>query len=118
MFEYKQVIMARGDLDMTPGKLAVQVAHASLGASEEARREKFEWFSNWIKEKQKKVVVRVSNGEKLSELNEKARRIGIPTKLVKDAGLTELPPNTSTTSGIGPGPSEIIDKITGNLPLW
>lgn len=103
---------------MSPGKLAVQVAHGSIGAAEEARNNKSEWFSNWIKEKQKKVVVRVSSEEGLHDLHEKAKEIELPTKLVQDAGLTELPPNTPTVLGVGPGPNKLVDKITGDLSLW
>lgn len=118
MFKYKQVIVAREDLDMSTGKLAVQVAHGSVGAAEKARKEKSEWYSEWINEKQKKVVVKVSNEKDLYELKEIAKEIGLPLKLVQDAGLTELPPNTPTVLGVGPGPNDLIDKVTGNLSLW
>lgn len=118
MFKYKQVIVAREDLEMSSGKLAVQVAHGSIGAVEEARHKKPEWVSEWIKEKQKKVVVQVPSEEDLHDLNKKANELGLPTKLVQDAGLTELAPNTPTVLGVGPGPNELVDKVTGNLPLW
>lgn len=117
MFEYKQVLVAREDLDMSRGKLAVQVAHASLSAAEKARTEKKEWFQKWRKEKQKKVVVKVDSEEKLYELKEQAKNLDIPNKLVIDAGLTELPPETPTVLGVGPGPNDIIDKVTGDLKL-
>jgi PTH2 family peptidyl-tRNA hydrolase len=37
--------------------------------------------------------------------------------LVKDAGLTQLTPGTTTALGIGPTLSKSIDKITGDLKL-
>ena len=41
----------------------------------------------------------------------------IPCFIVKDAGLTQLPPGSTTALGIGPFSSIEIDKITGNLKL-
>lgn len=117
MFKYKQVMVAREDLNMSAGKLAVQVAHASLKAAEEARNENREWFKSWFKEGQKKVVVSVSSKEKLDKLKEKAENLNLPNGLITDAGLTELEPGTTTVLAVGPAPNEDVDKITKKLPL-
>ena len=117
MFEYKQVIAVREDLGMSPGKLAAQVAHASLSAAEYSRENKKEWYEDWKKERQKKVVVKVSSKEKVEALKEKADRLNLPNYLISDAGLTELEPETKTTLAVGPGPNEEIDKVTGDLQL-
>lgn len=103
---------------MSPGKLAVQVAHASLSAAENARTEKPDWFESWLEERQKKVVVEVSSEEELKELEEKARDLRLSHHLVRDAGLTELPPETPTVLGVGPAPNDEVDEVTGDLPLW
>jgi len=117
MFKYKQVIVVRSDLDMSPGKLAVQVAHGSVGSADMARREHGGWFSAWLSEGQKKVVVKVGDERELRELRTLANEEGLPNMLVEDAGLTELPPGTVTVLGIGPAPNEIVDKLTRNLHL-
>ena len=117
MFEYKQVIVVRDDLEMSPGKLAVQVAHASLSAAEKSRKKNSEWFEAWRKEKQKKVVVKAPSEAKLRDLKKKAARLDLPNDLIKDAGRTELEPGTVTALAVGPGPNDEIDKVTGNLSL-
>ena len=116
-FDYKVVIVARSDLKLSPGKLAVQVAHASVMCAVEGRRKKPKWFNKWYTEGQKKVVVTAANLAELKALERKAEKAGLTTAMVSDAGLTEIPPGTVTCLGIGPGPNSDIDKITGNLSL-
>jgi PTH2 family peptidyl-tRNA hydrolase len=115
--DYKVVIVTRTDLKLRPGKLAVQVAHASVICAVEGRRKKPKWYNKWYNEGQKKVVVSASNLAELKTLERKADKLGLTTALVSDAGLTEVPAGTVTCLGIGPGPNSDIDKITGNLPL-
>ena len=40
-----------------------------------------------------------------------------PPSALKDMGLTQIPPGTITCIGIGPGPTELIDKVTRHLKL-
>ena len=115
--EFKQVILVRMDLKMGKGKLAAQVAHASLGAALKAMKTHKEWFERWISEGQAKVVLRVSDEPELLEFRDKALEAGLPVELVIDRGLTQLEPGTVTCLGIGPAPSELIDRLTGMLKL-
>ncbi|HUL39159.1 MAG TPA: aminoacyl-tRNA hydrolase, partial [Methanomassiliicoccales archaeon] len=75
------------------------------------------WFESWYTEGQKKVVVKVSSLQELLRLKVEAEDAGLVTSLITDAGLTELPPGTTTCLGIGPAPDEVIDKVTGHLGL-
>jgi len=117
-FEYKQAIILRSDLTMSCGKAAVQACHGAVSASEEAKKQHVLWFRDWMEEGQRKIVLKVNSQEELLELEKKAKKLHIPTYLVSDMGLTELPPGTTTALGVGPAPSGLIDKITGNLPLY
>jgi len=110
----KQVIVVRDDLKLSRGKLAVQVAHASIIGYEKADKSMVE---AWKMMGQKKIVLKVRNLDELMKVKEKAEKLGLKTGIVVDAGLTEIPPNTITAVVIGPDYSEKIDKVTGNLPL-
>lgn len=114
MTEYKQCIIVRDDLKLSKGKLAAQVAHAAVSGYEYAS-EKIR--DAWKEGGQKKVVLRVATLHDLFELKELARRQGLPSVLITDAGLTEVAPGTITVLGIGPAEAVELDKLTGHLKL-
>ena len=115
--DVKQVIVVRMDVKMGKGKLAAQVAHASLSAAEEASGRKRRWYDEWKESGQAKIVLRAQSEDELEGLLRKAKSSGIPAALIQDRGLTQLEPGTTTCLGIGPAPDEEIDKITGSLRL-
>lgn len=111
----KQAIVARKDLGMGAGKLAAQVAHASLAAYEEAgATAKKQWRGSG----QKKVVLRADSEADLREIAEQARRAGLPVSTIRDAGHTQLEPGTLTAVGIGPAAEADLDHVTGELSLY
>ncbi|MCD6477581.1 MAG: peptidyl-tRNA hydrolase [Candidatus Aenigmarchaeota archaeon] len=112
---YKQVIVVRKDLNLSPGKLAAQVAHASLGSWRKSNKLV---RGIWRLEGEKKVVLSVNGKKGLLDLKKKAEKMKLPHVLISDAGRTELPSGTITCLGIGPAKEKDIDKITGSLPLW
>jgi PTH2 family peptidyl-tRNA hydrolase len=116
-FNYKQVIIIRTDLKISKGKLAAQAGHAAVSAAEEARRKHPEWFKAWLEEGQCKIAVKAKSEGELHKLTQKTKTLHLPCALICDRGLTEIPPNTVTCLGIGPAPSNQIDKVTGSLPL-
>ena len=116
--EYKQVLVVREDLAISEGKRAVQVAHGALGAAQDARERHAKWYKEWMWEGQRKVVLRARDLEELRSLYERAKSLKLPCVLIDDAGLTEVPPGTTTCLGIGPAPETLIDQVTGRLPLW
>ena len=111
----KQAIVARADLGMGEGKLAAQVAHASLSAYQDAdaptRRE-------WKGGGQKKIVLKANGESALFELADAAEGAGLPHAIVRDAGHTQLDPGTVTALAVGPGPDDAVDRVTGDLSLY
>jgi PTH2 family peptidyl-tRNA hydrolase len=116
-FQYKQAIVVRQDLKMSKGKTAAQVAHAAVSSFIAVADKKPEWVARWLREGQKKVVVKVKSLEDLLEIKKKVDMEHIPNAIISDAGLTELEPGSVTCLGIGPAPNALIDKVTGGLKL-
>jgi PTH2 family peptidyl-tRNA hydrolase len=111
----KQAIVARADIGMGEGKLAAQVAHASLSAYQDAGRRA---RKKWQGEGQKKVVLKANSESQLFELADKADTEGLPYAIVRDAGHTQLEPGTVTALAVGPGRDETVDRVTGDLSLY
>lgn len=124
--EVKQIIIWRKDLKVRKGKIAAQVAHASLGVvldmmkgdSEVKYLEIEDFLDEWLNGTFTKIVVGCENEEELLKLHLDAEAEEIPTKLITDKGLTEfhgVP--TNTCIAIGPYWSDEIDELTKHLKL-
>ena len=111
----KQAILARSDLGMTPGKLAAQVAHASLSAylKSDSKTQKI-----WKRDGQTKIVLKAPDQNVLFEFKKIAEENNIPAVIIKDAGRTQLEPGTITTLGMGPAEDSLLDEIVCDLSLY
>jgi PTH2 family peptidyl-tRNA hydrolase len=110
----KQVIAVRTDLGMGDGKLAAQVAHASLNAYDDADDADAD---EWRRTGATKVVVSVRSEDELLALEREARAANLPYALVRDAGRTQVESGTATALGVGPVPAPDVDAVTGDLKL-
>jgi PTH2 family peptidyl-tRNA hydrolase len=110
----KQVIVVNEALRLPRGKLASQVAHASVAALLNAPREAIE---HWLKVGMPKVVLRGDDASHLAALEQQANDAQLPTALIHDAGHTVVDPGTVTCLGIGPASEEAVDAVTGALRL-
>ena len=111
----KQAIVARTDIGMGTGKLAAQVAHASLSAYEKADSQ---LQSQWKQGGQKKVVLKGESERQLHELSEIADSKAVPNAIIRDAGHTQLEPGTVTALAVGPAADDRVDSVTGELSLF
>lgn len=116
----KQVLVLRKDLNMRKGKMVAQGAHASQLAIMEcvSRPETERWFKSWMAGAFTKICVGAKDEQELLAILNAAKAAGLPAALVTDSGLTEFNGvKTRTAVGLGPAPAELLDTITGHLPL-
>jgi peptidyl-tRNA hydrolase len=136
MGEPKQVIVIRRDLNMPPGKLAAQVAHASMGAllhgsyndlipkpdpygPEMSRIIPLSApLKLWLDGPFVKICLGVDTLDEMIDLKDKAEQAGLKYVLIKDAARTIFDQPTITCLGIGPNYGSIINEITGHLKLY
>jgi PTH2 family peptidyl-tRNA hydrolase len=116
--------------NLRTGKYVAQGAHASLGALLSLGRMDPEcqnfvinlenpFVYEWIIGRFTKITCYVETDDQLAEIYNQAKKAGIATALITDAGLTEfngVP--TLTAVGVGPDDAAKINLITGNLPLF
>jgi len=136
MSEVKQVICVRKDLNMRKGKIAAQVAHASLKVILDrmatnhyyyGHGTRVEWvlgtdlgtpMYDWLVNGFTKVVLYVESEDAITALANRCHFMQVPHAVITDAGRTEFHGEpTVTCIAIGPDYSEKIDEITGGLPL-
>lgn len=116
--EYKLVLVARTDLKMGKGKVAAQCSHAAVSCYKQLAKRNSGMLEEWEYYGQPKVVTKVSSEEELQELAGKARKLGLVTAIIQDAGRTQIAPGSKTVLGVGPGPAALVDQITGHLKLY
>ncbi|MDD5337423.1 MAG: peptidyl-tRNA hydrolase Pth2 [Candidatus ainarchaeum sp.] len=115
--DLKQAIVVRTDLEMGKGKVAVQVAHASISAYLEAESADRDAAEKWIEEGMKKIALKVKDEKELFMYFQQAKDAGLPVSIIRDAGLTQIESGSATCFAIGPASSSEIDKIVGKLKL-
>lgn len=144
---FKQIIIARKDLDMSPGKLAAQVSHGSMAfLTSEIRNNSYiprftnhadsyccllkidaDLYEQWIEESFTKTVLKAKNKNHLLKAKTMAEELGLVEGqdffLIYDACRTELEPeekdgSTLTVIGFKPFDSDFIDKIGKKYQLY
>jgi len=111
---YKQVIIVRRDLKLPKGKMAAQVAHASVRAVLNSDKKKVQ---EWNDLGMAKIVLKTENEKTMLKLLQTAKDNNLKTAMITDAGKTVIAPGTKTCIAIGPDEEEKIDEITNSLKL-
>ncbi|XP_077338237.1 peptidyl-tRNA hydrolase 2, mitochondrial [Lithobates pipiens] len=115
---FKMVLVVRNDLKMGKGKVSAQCSHAAVSAYKQLLKRNPELLKQWEYCGQPKVVLKAPDEETLVELLTQAKQLGLAVSLIQDAGRTQIAPGSRTVLGVGPGPSDLIDKVTGHLKLY
>lgn len=113
--ELEQAILVRKDLELSPGKLASQVAHASVKC---AMKSDSMLLRDWNSRGAKKVVLKVNNEGELHKYNQIAEENNVKTSLITETGNDEIEEGTETCLGVGPDQKEKIDKIIEGLERY
>ncbi|CAL8266758.1 unnamed protein product [Merluccius merluccius] len=116
--EFKMILVVRNDLKMGKGKVAAQCSHAAVAAYKQMHRRNPELLKQWDYCGQPKVVVKAPDEETLVALLRHAKEVGLSVSLIQDAGRTQIAPGSRTVLGVGPGPADLVDKVTGHLKLY
>ncbi|NXY89878.1 PTH2 hydrolase, partial [Alcedo cyanopectus] len=116
--EFKMVLIVRNDLKMGKGKVAAQCSHAAVSAYKQVQKRNPDLLRQWEYCGQPKVVLKAPDEETLIQLLDDAKHLGLTVSLIQDAGRTQIAPGSQTVLGIGPGPADVIDKVSGHLKLF
>ncbi|NWI62348.1 PTH2 hydrolase, partial [Todus mexicanus] len=116
--EFKMVLIVRNDLKMGKGKVAAQCSHAAVSAYKQVQRRNPDLLKQWEYCGQPKVVLKAPDEEALIQLLAEAKHLGLTVSLIQDAGRTQIAPGSQTVLGIGPGPADVVDKVSGHLKLF
>uniref|UniRef100_A0A182VQB6 peptidyl-tRNA hydrolase n=1 Tax=Anopheles minimus TaxID=112268 RepID=A0A182VQB6_9DIPT len=115
--EYKMVLVVRNDLKMGKGKIAAQCGHAAVGAFENGIRNTPAAIRKWQNMGQAKIALKVESELAMMEIYRSAKANKLNCCLIRDAGRTQIEPNTKTVLAIGPAPNVAVDSVTGHLKL-
>jgi len=113
--DWKLAVVARRDLGMTSGKLAVQVGHAVHTAVVQCPSSS---RTAWEDDGSMIVVLQVDDEKGLQEVATCAKREGLASNSEYDEGLTEVADGTWTVVAVGPDKADRVNAVTGRLKLF
>lgn len=111
------IFVVRNDLKMGKGKIAAQCGHAAVGAYQSASRRMPQLVRAWENSGSAKIAVKVDSKEQLLAIKQQAHARNFNACMIRDAGRTQIEPNSITVLAIGPARVHDLDEITGHLKL-
>lgn len=112
----KAYFLIRIDLDLSPGKIAVQVGHGCDLIWQNRQADEVA-FADWIsRSDRRKILLKVDTGEKLRNIQERLSSANQLCYPIVDCGFTELDGPTET--GLVIFPTNDPDKAIKRLRLY
>lgn len=71
----------------------------------------------WTNSGSAKVALKVESEQELKQIRQQAISRNLNVCLIRDAGRTQIEPNTVTVLAVGPAQVKEIDQVTGHLKL-
>ena len=110
--------LCRVDLQLSPGKLAVQCAHAAVASLQQAKKTHSRMVQRWQEASSRKVCLAVEDENETEHFLQLVQEASLPFAMIGDAGLTEVAPGTVTVLGVGPGPKHTMDSLFRSLRTY
>lgn len=108
--ELVQYFVINSELNMSPGKIATQVAHVATMIPYHLDISEIDTWHNWLISDQPKIVLKGKEKDLVKLIDKGAIHI-------RDLGRTEIPPNSLTCVGFPPRPKSQMKKLVGRLRL-
>ncbi|XP_067952027.1 peptidyl-tRNA hydrolase 2, mitochondrial-like [Watersipora subatra] len=115
---FKMVFIVNGELQMSEGKIAAQVAHAAIDIYIKLSQnpQSVVPLQEWMSEGSKKIVTKCKDTKHFLDLKDKASNEQLAYAQVQDAGKTEVMAGAFTCLAIF-GRAREVNKVTGSLQL-
>lgn len=110
------VLVVRKELNMSPGKVAVQCCHALIMALDTDEDDAIDlWMDS---NPQRYCIYQVETLSELHMLAQTGMRHGVGVHIVEDAGRTEVEPGSETVLALGPGEHSLLTNLVASLTQY
>lgn len=115
--ELKMWLAVRADLSLSPGKMAVQAAHAAGHLHLIVQHGHPDLLAAYLRDATPKIAVRVESEAALKRVALEASKAGIPCYTVADAGRSEIDSGTETVCMFGPAYRDELPSFLRRLQI-
>ncbi len=112
---YKCILLIRNDIKMSKGKVIAQCGHAIVNMMNDINKKT---KKEWMNQGEKIVSVKAPTIDDIYQIQDICKKNKIYSYIVRDAGKTQVNPDTETVCIIGPEKEDILNQFTNHLKLY